>query len=512
MPSSSRAVAAAWSRWFARGAGALAALAAFLSPSSAPAQFPMRTTVIVDATVLVGDGSSLEGASIVVTGEKITAVGAGAKGGLLATRVPAAGKYVTPGLIDAWSTLATRGNDQARSPTARAADAFDRYARDEVDAALRNGVTMAFIPARALSGIGGVGSIVRYGAVSDENWIVRAEAAINAGLGQDRRLGALPRVKAAAEFRKQWLDARQYRKSLEIYEEDLKEYEERIAKRLAEGKDGKKEEVKDEKKDEPKEEDKPAEPPPPTPRPDRPRPPRPRPNQPPRGGERPSPRVDQPSAAPARDEKKDDLKKPTEPQKDRGKELLLRGIDGELVVRVEAHRPEDILNAIEVAEEFNLALMLEGASGGHRLADRLARARIPVVLSPGPPTMMFDPGPARDHVPGLAAKLANAGVTVCFGSGPAAAETATGRHLALLAAQAVGEGMDPGQALRAITGGAAELLGIAGDYGTVAVGRYADLVVWSDHPLSPSAVVERVYVHGKEVYRADASKPAEGDE
>jgi imidazolonepropionase-like amidohydrolase len=473
------------------------------------AQFPLQSTLIKEATVLVGDGTALAGASVVITGEKITAVGAGARGGMLTATIPATGKFITPGLIDAWSTLGLQSADLARSPLARAADAFDRYDRHEIDAALRQGVTMAFLPARSLSAAGGLGAIVHLSDSTDEVFI-EVEAALCGGLGADWRQSALQRVRSAAEFRKQWLDAKQYRKSLEDYEQDLKEYEERVKKRAEENKDGKKDDKKDEKKDEKPDEKREEAPPPPspTPRPDRPRPPRPRPGQPPRGERRPAQPETAPDAA-RRDEKKDDLKKPAEPQRDRGKETLLRGIDGKLTVRIEAHRPEDILNALDIAREFNLALVIEGGSGAHLVADRLVAANVPVVLSPAPPSMTFGDGPHRYDAPGLAAKLARAGVRVCFGSGPARADSAAARNLVLLAAQAAGAGMDSDQALRAITGGAAELLGIAGDYGTVAAGRYADLVVWSDHPFTPGARVERVFVRGKEVYREKAGEDAE---
>jgi imidazolonepropionase-like amidohydrolase len=40
--------------------------------------------------------------------------------------------------------------------------------------------------------------------------------------------------------------------------------------------------------------------------------------------------------------------------------------------------------------------------------------------------------------------------------------------------------------------------------GRLKKGLRGDVVVWSDHPFAPGARVERVFVGGREVYRAGA--------
>ena len=72
-------------------------------------------------------------------------------------------------------------------------------------------------------------------------------------------------------------------------------------------------------------------------------------------------------------------RKPKAPPPDRKSELLLRVIDGELPLRVEVHRPEDIFNVLEVSREFNLRLIIEGGSGAHLLAEKLAEADVTVI-------------------------------------------------------------------------------------------------------------------------------------
>ncbi|UCF23020.1 MAG: hypothetical protein JSV72_19440, partial [Ralstonia sp.] len=351
-----------------------------------PAAAQMRGTVIEGATVIVGDGRVLPGATVVMQGGKIATVGNDVEAPAPAEKIAAPGKYVTPGLIDVWSTLALDVNAIARRADAKAADAFNRYAKDDIEDALRQGVTALYVPARAGSGVGGYGAVVRlYPGVAAEEFVLDDEVALCASLGVNASEQPFARVKAAAALRKAWQDARDYRRAWEDYEEDLKEYEKKLKERAKKAKEEKKGKKQDDKKEEGKK----------------------------RGGQRGGAAVasqDQKKASAKKDEKKkDELKKPSQPAKDRSKEVLLRVLDGEMALRVEAHRPEDILNILDVAQEFDIALILEGGTGAHHVAERLAEMDVPVVLGAAAPPLEFSGGYSRYHSAAAAVKLAEAG-------------------------------------------------------------------------------------------------------
>ncbi|GMU82335.1 MAG: hypothetical protein AMXMBFR47_22060 [Planctomycetota bacterium] len=513
------------------------AAAGLLLAAAAQAQLGGRSTIIKDATILVGDGTVIESGSLVMQGDKISAVGAEVRG--RGRAIDAKGKFITPGLIDVWSTVAFDGSLNGRSGTARAADAFDPFAKRDIEFSLQQGVTTVYLPARTMNGVGGRGSIVRLlPEAAADDYILRSDAALSLGLAMDPRSGALDRVRAYMNLRQLFTDAKAYRKSLEDYEEDLKEYEEKIKKRAEE-------EAKKPSGDKPAE-SAPATPGAspsgeqrgprpggrpggrPAPRPsaeeiaagdsaddgaepsDDPAqvPPRPRPGRGRRGqdAEQPPPESGRP-AAPSGPEFKDDIKKPVAPQKDLTKEALLDAIDGKLLVRVEAERPEDILNLVDLAEEFNLAMAIEGASGAHLVADHLRRARVSVILPVESPAMMWTDGARRTGSIAAPAKLARAGVPVFVGS----ATSGANRHLSLAAAQLVGRGVDENTALKSITSDAAKLLGIERETGQLTSGLSADLVIWSGHPFLPDSRVERVFIKGREVYSAVPSERDEPD-
>ena len=68
--------------------------------------------------------------------------------------------------------------------------------------------------------------------------------------------------------------------------------------------------------------------------------------------------------------------------------------------------------------------------------------------------------------------------------------------LALDAGVARSRGLPPEAALRALTLGAAELLGVAREVGSLEVGKRADVVVVRGDPMEPRSPVEAVYIGG----------------
>jgi imidazolonepropionase-like amidohydrolase len=130
-----------------------------------------------------------------------------------------------------------------------------------------------------------------------------------------------------------------------------------------------------------------------------------------------------------------------------------------------------------------------------------------------PDTQKFPPeiaAKARAAIRGRAAsmKLAIArGVKIALGTDAGVIRHGTNaREFRLM----VKSGMTPLAALRAGTSAAAELLGVAGEAGSVAAGKAADLVAVPGNPLEDITVTERVFfvMKGGDVVRRDASEPA----
>jgi imidazolonepropionase-like amidohydrolase len=174
-------------------------------------------------------------------------------------------------------------------------------------------------------------------------------------------------------------------------------------------------------------------------------------------------------------------------------EALQPVLAGRMPLVVTAHRVFDIRNALRLAREFNLRLILAGAAEGWEVADEIARAQVPVLVVPLSNLPSFNALGARYE---NAARLSAAGVKVAIVAG---GDPHNARLVRQEAGNAVSYGMDPDAAFRAVTLGAAEILGIQDRYGSLEPGKIANVVVWSGDPFEFSTAVRHVWIRGRAI-------------
>ncbi|MEZ0491812.1 amidohydrolase [Kineococcus sp. TBRC 1896] len=183
---------------------------------------------------------------------------------------------------------------------------------------------------------------------------------------------------------------------------------------------------------------------------------------------------------------------------DRDAEVLARVLDGELLWHQHAHRADDIATAVRLADEFGYRLVLNHVTEGHRVLDLLRGRGLPAVVGP---LLTSRSKPELRHrslaVPGL---LAGAGLQVALTTDHPVVPI---QFLPVSAAFAVKEGMDPDEALRALTLNPAVILGLDDRVGSLAPGLDGDVVVWSGNPLDVMSRAVHVVLGGRSVYRWD---------
>ena len=173
-------------------------------------------------------------------------------------------------------------------------------------------------------------------------------------------------------------------------------------------------------------------------------------------------------------------------------EALLPVLKGKLPLFVIANRRSDIETALRIAQEFNLRMVIWGGSEGWLVAPELARAKVPVLLEPLTDVPRFDALKARlDN----ATLLWKAGVKV----GVAQQDAALFRDLRQAAGNEVRNGMSWDDALRSITLSTAEAAGVSDRYGSLEVGKVANVVVWTGDPLEFSSRVNHLFIRGREI-------------
>jgi imidazolonepropionase-like amidohydrolase len=162
-----------------------------------------------------------------------------------------------------------------------------------------------------------------------------------------------------------------------------------------------------------------------------------------------------------------------------------------------ASRESDLRQAVSIADDYNVRIVLVGADEAWRVADLLASHKIAVVLNPfaSTPETYDQIGARLDN----AAILDRAGVAVSFLATFVHVNHNAGLAIREGAGVAVANGLPWSHALKALTLNPAETWGIADHYGTLMPGKDADLVVWDGDPLEPRSAPENMFVRGEEV-------------
>lgn len=166
------------------------------------------------------------------------------------------------------------------------------------------------------------------------------------------------------------------------------------------------------------------------------------------------------------------------------------GRDIPLVLYVD--RAADILAALRFAKDQSIRLVLASAVEAWRIADQIAKAGVPVIMRPTSQVPdSFNALAARDDAATL---LHQAGVRVLLST----LDDDNVRRLRQEAGIAVAYGLPRAEALRAITLSPAETFGRAKEIGSVAIGKSANLVLWSGDPLEISSQPEHIWINGVE--------------
>ncbi|HUU56356.1 MAG TPA: amidohydrolase [bacterium] len=178
-------------------------------------------------------------------------------------------------------------------------------------------------------------------------------------------------------------------------------------------------------------------------------------------------------------------------------EPLVKVLAGEMALRAHAHRADDIATAVRVAREFKCRLISDHCTEGYLIADFLAAHKVPCVV--GPALIGRFKQELRQRSYAAAGILERAGCAVALTTDHPFLPIDT---LITSAATAAREGMSAEGALRAVTHGAAAILGLGRRLGKLAPGYDGDAVVWTEYPLESRAKVVATVIGGEVVYEA----------
>lgn len=203
------------------------------------------------------------------------------------------------------------------------------------------------------------------------------------------------------------------------------------------------------------------------------------------------------------------------PEQDRSLVALFPVLAREMPVVMNVNTEREIRRALDLAQEFNLRVIISGGAESWKVTDRLKD--VPVLLSLNFPRRTAaqlpeaDPDPLRVlrervDAPKTAGRLAAAHVRFAFQSG---AMTSLSDYLAN-AAKAIENGLSRDEALRALTINAAEILGVADRLGTIEPGKIANLTITRGDLFDRNTRIAQVFIDGQPVELRPATPTTTG--
>ena len=176
-------------------------------------------------------------------------------------------------------------------------------------------------------------------------------------------------------------------------------------------------------------------------------------------------------------------------------EALLPVLAREIPLKAHAHQANDIFTALRIAREFNLRLTLEHVTEGHLIVDELAKEK-DVPMAAGPSLTFASKFELQNKSWATPGVLAKAGCHVSIITDNSVIPQ---QYLPLCAGMAIKAGMDPFDALKAITLNPAEHIGVADRVGSLEVGKDADVVITAGSPFEVMTLVKAVFIDGNRV-------------
>ena len=415
---------------------------------------PRATPIAIrDATIMTATGQTIAGGTIVLTGGAITALGPAASTAIPdgARIVDGKGKVVTPGIIDAHSHIGVYaapsarahddGNEASAPVTAHARAQYAYWPQDpQIARAVQGGVTTALVLPGSANLIGGEGFtvVMRPGRTSTEVAFPGAPPTIKMACGENPK--RVYKEKAGPNTRMG---------SYAAFRAAFHEARTHLGKRLVYEHDRA---VWEKKK---------------------------KANAPGKG---------------------DPEKAPEAPPVDLKLDTLAMVLRKEALVQIHCYKASDIAEMIAIADEFDFSIRsFHHALEAYKVRDVLVKKNIAINTWADWWGFKLE---AFDGIPENAALFHEQGGRVTIHSDSAIGIQRLNQEAAKAMASGRAAGVDVSEdaALRWVTANPAWVLGIDDVTGTLAVGKRADVVVWSGSPLSVYSRTELVIAGGLVTY------------
>lgn len=190
-------------------------------------------------------------------------------------------------------------------------------------------------------------------------------------------------------------------------------------------------------------------------------------------------------------------KEPRRPDRNLGMETLVDAMAGRIQVHIHCYRADEMLLMIALGKEFGFKIAsFHHAVEAYKIADVLAKEGIGASMWADWWGFKLEAWDAIEE--NIAAVSAAGGLAIVHSDSEIGIQRLNQEaSKALSSGQRLGLAVSEDDAIRWVTLNPAKALGVADRTGTLEVGKDADVVVWSQHPLSIYARADQVYIDGE---------------
>lgn len=418
--------------------------------------FPSRPTAIINAHILTGAGQEIPSGTVVMVDGRIAAVGAGVAPPQGATIVDAAGRWVTPGLIDAHSHLGNGPspsvgpsgdvNEATEPNTAEVWAEHGVWPQDPgFNRAREGGVTSMMVLPGSANLFGGRSVTLKNVPSTTMQGMKFPDApyGLKMACGENpkrvygsRQRSPSTRMGNVAGYRTGWISAAEYKRKWERYDEDMARRRNRTGSGGSGGSGGGE-----------------------------------------GGGREPDP-----------------------PTRNLELDTLSGVLDGKILIQNHCYRADEMANMVDISKEFGFKIaMFHHATESYKVADMLAREGICSAMWAGWWGFKLE---SYDGIEANAPIVHRAGACAVIHSDDENIIQRLNQEAAaaMSAGLAAGIPLTKAEVISWITLNAAKAIGVGDKTGSLEPGKMADVVLWTRDPFSVYAQAEQVYVDGALLY------------
>lgn len=182
-------------------------------------------------------------------------------------------------------------------------------------------------------------------------------------------------------------------------------------------------------------------------------------------------------------------------------ECWLPVLNGEIPMKVHAHRADDIHTAIRIAQEFSIDITIDHCTEGHLIAKAISASHFPAIVGPSLTSR------SKIEVQNMDFKTSGVlhrnGVLVAITTDHPVSLI---QYLPHCAGLAVKKGLPMEEGLKAITINAAKICRVDDRVGSIEPGKDADIAVFTGNPMEIFTETLYTFIDGRLVYSREQEK------